>query len=75
MSLSYPLSNSLFDSFDINKTKVYVPNDNNNQQINDPFGLYVDGRNKKKIKKEYSVIMEHQGKFCFQRVNIYGDIT
>jgi len=62
MSLNYPLSDRLQHS-------------NNNQQINVSYELCVDNKNKKRIKKEYSSIMEHQGKFCFQRVFIYGDIT
>lgn len=46
-----------------------------NQQTNDPFGLYVDGRNKKKIRKEYYQTMEHDGRFYFQRCKYVGDIT
>lgn len=42
---------------------------------NDSYGLFVDGRNKKKIKKEYSTMMFHSGLFYFQKEFKYGHIT
>jgi hypothetical protein len=42
---------------------------------NDLYGYYVDGRNKKKIRKEYSAFMYHSGLFYFQKEFKYRDIT